>query len=265
MMSRGTDRREFLSRIAARSASLLVAGSALATDAEKKGGKGRKSGGRKGKAKESRQWKPLFNGTDLTGWKEMSSKPGQWKVVEGVLTCSGGGGGWLSTTEQYANYEIALEFQLPAGGNSGVFLRHSGEGDGAYTGMEIQALDDYAKMYDALQPWQYCGSLYGVVAAAPAVSKKDPKWQDRASKPPDASGKTPWQKLDILCAGRRVKVTLNDKPIVDANLDDHPDQFAKHPGLKRVAGYIGLQNHSTGVYYRNIMIRDPGPQEPAAK
>ncbi|MCX8037620.1 MAG: DUF1080 domain-containing protein [Candidatus Sumerlaeia bacterium] len=198
------------------------------------------------------QWIPLFNGKDLSGWKEISKKPGAWKVEDGILRCSGGEGGWLSTDKEFSDFELSLEFRLPQGGNSGVFLRHPGTGDGAYTGMEIQVLDDYAKQYDNLRAVQYTGSIYDVQAAAPGVTKKeDPeKWKDRATKP---AGQ--WQKMDILCVGRKVKISINGRVVVDANLDDYPDKVAKHPGLKRTSGFIGLQNHGSGVDYRNIRIR----------
>ncbi len=195
---------------------------------------------------------PLFNGKDLSGWKEVSKKPGAWKVENGILRCSGGVGGWLSTDKEFSDFELSLEFRLPQGGNSGVFLRHPGTGDGAYTGMEIQVLDDYAREYENLRAVQYTGSIYDVQAAAPGVTKKeDPeKWKDRATRP---AGQ--WQKMDISCIGRRVKVAVNGRVVVDANLDDYPDKVAKHPGIKRTAGFIGLQNHGSGVDYRNIRIR----------
>jgi hypothetical protein len=54
-----------------------------------------------------------------------------------------------------------------------------------------------------------------------------------------------------------VKVWINDKAVVDANLNDYTaEHLKKHPGIARSTGYIGLQNHSTGVEYKDILIRD---------
>jgi hypothetical protein len=184
------------------------------------------------------EWKPLFNGKDLTGWQPIGGAATSWHVEDDMLYCSGGGGGWLATDKEYANFELELEFRLPPGGNSGVFLRAPKEGDGAYAGMEIQVLDDPAKEYANIQPWQHCGSIYGVVAAKEGALKKAGEWQ----------------KYRIVCNGRKVKVTLNDMVIVDANLDDHKDKEASHPGLKRTTGFIGLQNHGTRLDYKNIRI-----------
>jgi hypothetical protein len=186
------------------------------------------------------EWKPLFNGKDLSGWQAIDGPISSWKVEDGVLFCSGGGGGWLSTDKEYANFEIELEFRVPPGGNSGVFLRAPHQGNPAFAGMEIQVLDDAAPEYAKLQPYQYCGSLYGI--AAPKTRESKPAGQ--------------WQKLAVTCNGRRVQVTLNGKAIVDANLDEHPDKVAEHPGIKRAGGYVGLQNHGTRLDYRNVRLRE---------
>jgi hypothetical protein len=186
------------------------------------------------------QWQELFNGKDLTGWQAVGGPLSSWKVEDGMLFCSGGGGGWLSSTREYANFEIEVEFRVPPGGNSGVFLRAPHEGNPAFAGMEIQILDDAAPEYAKLQPYQYCGSLYGVSAPKTRVSK--PAGQ--------------WQKLAIKCEGRRVQASLNGTPIVDANLDAHQDKESEHPGIKRTKGFVGLQNHGTRLDFRNVRLRE---------
>lgn len=185
------------------------------------------------------EWKSLFNGKDLTGWKAIDGPIESWKAEDGVLYCSGGGGGWLSTHDEYADFEIELEFRVPKGGNSGVFLRAPHEGNPAFAGMEIQVLDDTAAEYASLQPFQYCGSVYGVEAPKSRVSKQPGEWQ----------------KMAIVCQGKLVKVTLNGTEIVNTRLDQHPDREAEHPGIKRDKGYLGLQNHGSRLDFRNIRVR----------
>ncbi|MBN2410713.1 DUF1080 domain-containing protein [candidate division KSB1 bacterium] len=182
----------------------------------------------------------LFNGVDLTGWQVIGNKPDSWKVENGILYTNGGGGGWISTDKEYGNFKLELEFRVPPDGNSGVFIRAPRQGDPAYTGMEIQVLDDYAEMYAKLNKWQYTGSIYGVVAPS-----------GRFSKPANE-----WQKMVIVCDGPNVTVNLNDHEIINANLIDHMDLENEHPGLKNRKGYIGLQNHSTRIEYRNIRIEE---------
>ena len=123
-------------------------------------------------AEDAGSWKPLFNGQDLSGWKTIAGPISAWHGQNGVLSCDGGVGGWLATTDQYKNFELELEVRLPAGGNSGVFLRAPETGNPAFDGMEIQVLDDAAPQYSTIQPWQHCGSLYGLAAAKLGLPSK---------------------------------------------------------------------------------------------
>jgi hypothetical protein len=182
----------------------------------------------------------LFNGTDLAGWKIVEGKEGSWQVVDGILRAQSGGGGWLSTVREYGNFQLDLDFRVPEGGNSGVFIRTPRQGDPAYVGMEIQVLDDYAAQYATLKPWQYTGSIYGVQAPSVRASKKANEWQQ----------------MQIVADSAHVMVTLNDRTIIDTDLILHMDKESSHPGLKRRTGFIGLQSHGTGVEYRNIRIKE---------
>ncbi len=183
---------------------------------------------------------PLFNGKDLQGWQVINGQPESWQVAAGVLYTTGQGGGWLSTTREFADFTLSLEFRVPADGNSGVFLRSPHHGDPAYTGMEIQVLDDYAEQYARLKPWQYTGSVYGIQAPSQRVSKRAGEWQ----------------KMVITCRGPRVCVELNGQKTIDTDLVDHMQQSKEHQGIQRRAGYIGLQNHSSKLEYRNIWLEE---------
>jgi len=184
---------------------------------------------------------PLFNGTDLSGWEIINKDKSGWLVGEnGILFTEGKGGGWISTTREFADFKLDLEFRLPPGGNSGVFLRAPREGNPAYAGMEIQVLDDEAAEYANLNPWQYTGSIYAVLAPSKRVTKKAHEWQQ----------------MSIVCRGPLVKVTLNGEMIIDANLIDFMDRTKDHPGLKRRKGYIGLQSHDTKIEYRHINLEE---------
>jgi hypothetical protein len=186
------------------------------------------------------EWKPLFNGKNLDGWQAIDGPLSSWHVEDGILYCSGGGGGWLSTDKEYSDFEIELEFRVPPGGNSGVFLRAPHEGNPAFAGMEIQVLDDRADEYANLEKYQYCGSLYGITPPSQRVSKPAGEWQT----------------LKIKCQGRRVQVTLNGTEISDTDLDQQQAHAETHPGINRRSGYIGLQSHGTRLDYRNLRIRE---------
>jgi len=176
--------------------------------------------------------------TGLVGWQQIGGEKGSWKCREGVLYTDGGGGGWLSTVREYDDFVLSLEFRVPAGGNSGVFVRAPHEGDPAYQGMEIQILDDADERYGRLRPDQYTGSIYGVQAPS-----------ERASRPAGD-----WQKMVVACSGPLVKVVLNGERVIDTNVDFYPYKVETHPGLKRSGGYIGLQNHGSRIEFRNIQV-----------
>jgi lysophospholipase L1-like esterase len=186
----------------------------------------------------------LFNGANLEGWEQVGGEKPCWYTAPGILYTDGAeGGGWLATTREYGDFELSLEYKVPAGGNSGVFIRAPREGNPAFEGSEIQVLDDYADEYKELQPYQYTGSVYSTCAPS-----------ERATLP---AGE--WQRMKIRCEGPRVQVWVNGKQIVDCDQETYAKDEAKlkeHPGLKRVRGYIGLQNHSSRLDYRNVFIRE---------
>src|SRR5689334_16215843 len=108
----------------------------------------------------------LFNGKDLTGWTLVGGKGPGYIVENGTIVCPEGGGGNLLTDKEYSDFVLRLDFKLSPGGNNGVGLRAPMAGDVAYSGMEIQILDQDNEQYKGkIQPWQHTGSIYNVFPA----------------------------------------------------------------------------------------------------
>ena len=90
----------------------------------------------------------LFDGKNLDQWVQTSDKsPANWTVKDGILTVKKGeGGGNIETKKTFKNYQLHIEWKIPADitgsgqarGNSGVFLASTGTGDAGY---ELQVLD----------------------------------------------------------------------------------------------------------------------------
>lgn len=179
---------------------------------------------------------PLFNGKDLTGWR-----PAGYVVENGMLVCPSKGGGILLTEEEYDNFVLKLEFKVEAGGNNGVALRTPATGNPAFVGMEIQILDDAHPKYAKLQPYQYCGSVYGVFAAKRGSTKPAGEWNS----------------YEITCDGSKIKIVLNGETIVDGDLSTVTDEktVKEHPGIKRTGGHLGLMGHGDRVEFRNIAVK----------
>ena len=125
----------------------------------------------------------------------------------------------------------------------GYLIRTATEGDPAFEGMEIQILDETAEKYAKLQPYQYHGSVYGLVPARRGHLRPVGEWNEE----------------EISCIGRRVKVVLNGETIVDADLDEATKDGTldgrRHPGLQRRRGYIALLGHGDRVDFRNIAVK----------
>ena len=190
---------------------------------------------------EADEGRALFNGKDLTGWQGMQGAPDNWGVKNGLLTCTGGKGAqWLATSEEFADFDLNLEFNLPVNGNSGVFIRAPREGAPWVQGMEIQLLDDYGEKWKNLKPDQFTGAIYAAVAPSRRVTKKAGEWQT----------------LRILCVGRNCSVWVNGEQVIEADLDKVAAKYGrKVPGLKRDSGLIGVQNHGDPVSFRKIVIK----------
>ncbi len=98
------------------------------------------------------EWKPLFNGTDLSGWTNINTDPDTWSVRDGLLVTTGKPLGVMCSDRMYENFVLHIEWmhQEP-GGNSGVFIwsaaNPSPQGR-LPDGLEVQMLElDWPKLH----------------------------------------------------------------------------------------------------------------------
>jgi hypothetical protein len=175
----------------------------------------------------------LFNGKDLKGWKLIDAKQNNgFTVVNGVMVndpvqtegqphVSYGN---IQTEQEFEDFTLKLEVNVPEGSNSGIYLR------GMY---EIQVLDSYKKELDS----HNMGSVYSRIK--PTVSAEKPAGT--------------WQTLEITLVDRHITVNLNGTIIIDNQPVYGPtggaiksDVFSKGP--------IYLQGDHGKVSYRNIVL-----------
>ncbi len=185
----------------------------------------------------------LFNGVDLTGW--VGNKV-DYRAVNGEIKISGGNGshGNLFTEKEYKDFVYRFEFKLTPGANNGLGIRAPLEGDAAYEGMELQILDNTAEVYANLKPYQYHGSVYGIIAAKRGYLKPVGEWNYE----------------EVIVKGTHIKVILNGEVILDGDIAEASKNgtadHKNHPGLKREKGHIGYLGHGSEVYFRNIRIKE---------
>lgn len=190
--------------------------------------------------------KSLFNGNDLAGW-EGADQPAEkcWEVKDRTLICTGKPGPWLRTKEEYGDFNLRFQYQVAAGGNSGVYVRVPANGNHHRenetqppAGFEVQILDDAAEQYKSLKDYQYSASIYDIAGAQPKVSK--PAGQ--------------WNSLEIDCKAGVLTTFHNGEMVTQVTPEKHPASK-----LRQLKGFLGLQNHNTEVKFRDVRI---GPALP---
>jgi HEAT repeat protein len=185
---------------------------------------------------------PLFGGRDLEGW---TGNAQGYAAEDGkIVVHPERGGGNLYTAKEYRDFVLRFDVKLTPAANNGLGLRAPLEGDAAYVGMEIQILEDGSPVYWGLQPYQYHGSIYGIVPARRGVLRPVGEWNSE----------------EVTVRGRRVIVVVNGTTVVDADLDQAiaggTMDGRDHPGLQRASGHIAFLGHGSPLEFRNIRIKE---------
>jgi len=226
---------------------------------------------------EADEWISLFDGTSVEGWRAYNGDalPPGWIAKNGELTFDTelgleqdykGGVDIIYGLEEFENFELYLEWKLPEGGNSGIFY-HLKEGFDGPTGIcpEYQLIDDinYARIHDLteynsslgyeppeeLHPLQKTGSDYAMHAADDSQKQLKPIGE--------------WNSSRIIFTPEKVEYWLNEKKVVsfvpwsdDWNSRKNNGKWKNYPDYGRFkSGYIGLQDHASPIWFRNIKIK----------
>ncbi|MCO1334985.1 DUF1080 domain-containing protein [Microbulbifer sp. OS29] len=196
------------------------------------------------------QWRYLFDGETLQGWTGANgSQVGEaWQVIDDNLVLTTGGAGDIVTTDQFADFELELEWKISVGGNSGIIYRIADSDAPVWmSGMEYQVLDNTA--FSNLEKLSHsAGSVFDMYA--PSEDKVKPAGE--------------FNKTRIRVEDGRVEHWLNGSLVVsyelwsadwDARLAS--SKFSAYSDFARSEnGFIALQDHGDKVWYRNIRIRE---------
>ena len=201
------------------------------------------------------QYKPLFNGKDLTGWVNVNTDKDTWYVKEGMLVCTGHPIGVMRTDRQYENFLLHIEWRhMEAGGNSGIFAWSEGtvpEGRRLPKGMEIQMLEldwvNQHKLKDgSLPPIAYVhGELFG--ANGLITTPDNPRGTRSKSIENRCKGKGEWNVYDVVCVDGVVKLSVNGKFV----------NGVRNASIKK--GYLCLESEGAEIQFRNIQIMELPP------
>lgn len=173
----------------------------------------------------------LFNGKDLTGWKNNGTE--KWYVENGELVCESGPDknyGYLSTEKNYKNFILTLQFKQEANGNSGVFFRSTIEGV-KISGWQVEvAPKDH-----------HTGGIYESYGRGWLIQPKpeDEQWLKEGE----------WNKMKIQVKGDEVTTWLNGHQMI----------YIKDETIGKGEGFIALQIHDGGgikVRWKNLVIQE---------
>ncbi|MBD3672018.1 MAG: DUF1080 domain-containing protein [Planctomycetaceae bacterium] len=185
------------------------------------------------------EFEPLFDGSSLEGWKHN----GNWKIEEGAITREGKGGSLVYKAKKVPDdFELVFEWKVAPGSNSGVYYRP--------TQYEYQILDN-SKHADGKNPRTSAASLYFCM----------PPSHDNTKTPGE------WNQGRIICKGTVIQHWLNGEKVVGFDYTD-PKYAAEVKMLKQRGGnlaargaFLSLQDHGDPVWYRNIKLRELGPDD----
>jgi hypothetical protein len=198
---------------------------------------------------EKRQgWLLLFDGKTLNGWLTSDLKPSRRPVEDGCINPHKSGHYMMVHTQQWADFELTLDFKITNGCNSGIFVRTASltarpGKDVGFNGIEVQILDSTnADYYDT-------GAIYDL--SKPKKNNMRPAGQ--------------WNHISITCRGPIIEVVLNGEKVNHIDLEQftepnkRPDgtahkfdiAYKEHPRK----GYIGLQDHGADCWFKNIKLR----------
>ncbi len=202
-------------------------------------------------------WQLLFNGKSGDGWRGFNKKsfPAGWVIEEGALKALGTahgdtGGDIVYEKEKFENFELVWDWKIAKEGNSGVFYHVIEDAKYAapyHTGPEYQMIDD-VNFPEKLQDWQKTGADYAMYDP-PADKKLNPVGE--------------WNHSRIVFTKEKAEYWLNGKLTASfvpwsedwtkrrnsGKWDAYPDYGNARTGL------IGLQDHGSEAWFKNIKIR----------
>ncbi len=196
---------------------------------------------------QSGDWKQLFDGKDLVGWKHVG--PGEMVVQDGLIQSSGGLGLLYWTGGKLGDCVIRVVFKMGhPNDNSGVYIRIPIEPREPWMpvhyGYEIQIDNDQDDYHST-------GVVYSFSKALARPGKPGPEWNT----------------MEITLDGPHTRVTVNGVAVTNFTEGDpvppnSPEEDAKDHGSPKRGprpndGYFGLQNHSDKdvVYFKEVAVK----------
>jgi hypothetical protein len=187
---------------------------------------------------------PLFG---VPTWVIHKGTANTWAFSDdGTIFTQRGGGGWLMTKREFADFDLRLEIKMSPNADTGIAIRSSLDVDTSFAGTQIQFVDEERSR--DWKPEDRTGGIWDVVAPQ----------KEHVTKP---AGE--WNEVHVVARGRQVTVEINGALVLDVDLDKYKDRATQkkgfqrvHPDLVRDKGHIGLQSWDGRVEFRNVRIKE---------
>jgi len=194
----------------------------------------------------AQEWKQLFNGKDLTGWKHVG--PGSMTVEDGLIRTQGGMGLLYWTGGKVGDCVIRVVWKMrDKNDNSGIFIRipiePREEWMPVHYGYEVQIDNEPEKANE--DEYHYTGTLYSLTKPLAKAGKPGPEWNT----------------TEITLDGPRTIIYVNGQKVTDYTEGQPvpPRRFDFEPqhGPRPNKGWFGLQNHSDNdiVFFKEVAIK----------
>jgi hypothetical protein len=192
------------------------------------------------------EWRQLFNGRNLDGWKHVG--PGGMTVKDGLIQGHGGMGLLYWSESKLGDCVIRIVYKMrDENDNSGVFVRIPIAPTEPWMpvnyGYEVQ-IDNHPERSKE-DDYHVTGTLYSLTKPMAKPGKPGPEWNT----------------MEITLDGPRTIVAVNGVRVTDYTegepVPEKKFDFEPERGPRPTYGYIGLQNHSDNdiVYFKEVAVK----------
>ncbi len=189
----------------------------------------------------------LFNGHDLSGWKNVNCAPETWSVRDGVIFCTGRPTGALRTTRQYENFILELEWRhLSSGGNSGIFIWSSpiaAPGVPFLRAIEVQVLDHGYNVPGKNEWFTTHGDVFPIHGSS---MKPFGRHNGQRSFPSEerSHGSPDWNHYRITCTNGVLRLEVNGQAVSGGSECSYR------------MGYVGLESEGAPIEFRHLKLKE---------
>ncbi len=196
---------------------------------------------------------PLFNGRDLSGWRNVNCSPSTWSVRDGIIISTGKPAGVLCSEKQYENFVLELEWshRVPKG-NAGLFIWSdpiTARGQPFTRSIEVQVMD-------GVETPNYTshGDIFSIHGARMKPDRPHPGGWERCLPSERRAKPSPeWNQYRVTCIDGTLKLAVNGKEVSGGS------------EIRPRKGYICLESEGSECHFRNIRIKELPPSKTPLK